>query len=116
MDINSQLCLLNNNNNMKTTQTNSETMDIKKEYDLVKGDYTPEEGLEIISNLLMKKINFHELKSFSQQIKFGHEDQASLKRIEELNLCKTSFHDLVKEARLSGKNLRLRSKIIVELI
>lgn len=88
----------------------------KGNYDLIKGEYTPEEGLEIISHLLMKKINFHELKSFSKQIRFGMEDTASLKRIEELKASSEELKQLIKEAKLTGKNLRVKSNITVELI
>lgn len=85
-------------------------------YDLIKGEFTPEEGLEIISHLLMKKINFHELKTFSQQIRFGLEDPASLTRIEELRASAEELKELIKAAKLSGKNLRVKSNITVELI
>ena len=92
------------------------TATLQGNYDLIKGDYTPEEALEIISHLLMKKINFHDLKSFSNQIRFGIEDTSSIKRIKELRNSNEELKQLVKEAKLSGKTLRVKSNITVELI
>jgi hypothetical protein len=101
---------------MIATQEKQQVATPTGNYDLIKGDFTPEEGLEIISHLLDKKINFHELKIFSQDIRFGQEDAASLKRISELKACIEQMKELSKEAKLSGKTLRVKSSISVELI
>jgi hypothetical protein len=101
---------------MTAIQEKQSTAIQQGQYDLIKGDYTPEEAFEIIVHLLMKKMNFHEMKSFSQQIRFGLEDEASLKRIEELKISKEAIKQLVKEAKLSGKRMRVKSNITVELI
>lgn len=53
----------------------------KGQYDFIKGDFSAEDAQEIISSLFTKKISFHELKSFSSQIRFGKADQDSLDRI-----------------------------------
>jgi hypothetical protein len=97
-------------------QEKQKTLIKQGNYNLIQGDYTPEEALEIISHLLMKKINFHERKSFGQLIRFGIEDEASMKRIEELKVCKEAVKEMVREAKLSGKTMRVRSSITIDLI
>ncbi|MBL6448244.1 hypothetical protein JMN32_18160 [Fulvivirga sp. 29W222] len=85
-------------------------------FDLIKGVFTPEEAHEIMTNLLMKKINFHEMRDLSQQIRFGLKDETSLQRIEELKASLVTLQELVKKAKLSERNLKLESNLSVEFI
>ncbi len=88
----------------------------KADYDLIKGDFTPEEALEILSYLIDKKINFHELKTFSNEIRFGQVDQKSLKRSEELKQSKAAIKEFIQIAQEQGKTLRIKSSVTVEVI
>ena len=88
----------------------------QEKYDLIKGDFAPEDGSEIINHLINTKINFLNLRNFSQHIRFNREDEVALKKIGELKLCQQSIKNLVKEAKLQGKSLRVRSNITIELI
>jgi len=85
-------------------------------YDLIKGDFSPEEASEIISDLFLKKINFHQRKNFSQQIRFGSQDLQGLERIKELKMTLEQTSELIGEAKKSGKSLRVNSTIIIDLI
>ena len=46
---------------MTTIQDTKGTTTMQGKFDLIKGEYTPEEALEIVTHVLLKKINFHEL-------------------------------------------------------
>jgi hypothetical protein len=92
------------------------TLETKGTFDLVKGDFSPDEGSEILNELFSKKINFHEVKSFSEQIRFGTPDVKGLKRIKELKIARNSAIELIAEAKKSGKSLRNYSTISIELI
>lgn len=101
---------------MKTLESTVD-LDLKPlNLDLVNGEYTPQEALEIINHLLMKKIQFHELKSFSNLIRAGIEDNDSLHRIVELRSCKKSFENLLKSLDYSNDRLKICSTITIEVV
>lgn len=100
---------------MKAIIENENKPTVCGDYELIKGDFTPAEAFEIISFLISTKINFHNLQNFSKQIRFNINDEASLKRIQELEISKESIKELVKMAKANGKSLRLKSTISIEL-
>lgn len=85
-------------------------------YDLNKGDFTTEESQEILSYLINKKINFHQLKSFSTEIRFGEVDTKSSKRCEELIESKAFISKFIQSAKEQGKTLRIKSTVTIEAI
>jgi len=85
-------------------------------YELIKGEFSPAEASEIINEMFSKKINFHEVKSFSQLIRYGAKDEATLQRLNELKLNQQFAKDLIQEAKEAGKSLRVRSTISIEFI
>lgn len=94
-----------------------EITEIKNEnFDLVKGDFTPSDASEVVTDLFDKKINFHKVKHFSQHIRFNAKDHNSKDRIMELNLAKEEAIELMAEASKSGKSIRLNCAISIELI
>ncbi|MGB6037138.1 MAG: hypothetical protein WBG42_12775 [Cryomorphaceae bacterium] len=88
----------------------------KADYDLIKGDFTPEEALEILIYLIDKKINFHELKTFSNEIRFGKVDQKSKTRSEELKQSKASMKEFIRSAQENGKTVRIKSAVTIEIL
>lgn len=88
----------------------------KETYDLVKGKFTPDEASEIVHALFFKKISFHELKIFSNEIRYGLKDHDSKKRIEELKKAQQQARDLIDKAKEEGKSLQLDSQISIKLV
>jgi hypothetical protein len=88
----------------------------KSEFELIKGEFSPEESLEIINHLIVKKIHFHRMKSFSQEIRFGEVDSHSLQRTKELKQAKKAVKELIDFAEAEGKTLKITSNISIELI
>ncbi len=104
---------------MKTTETVQELNKLNIEngqYDLVKGDFTPEDASEILNHMLNKKINFHQCRNFGQIIRLGESDEKSEIRIEELKSCQESINEIIKNAESIGKNVRIKTEISIELI
>lgn len=85
-------------------------------FDLIRGDFLPEEASELINYLIHKKIEFHEVRNFSSQIRFGKDDEASKLRLLELASTQEDIQELVSEASKQRKTLRVRSTINIELI
>lgn len=79
--------------------------------DLINGQFTPAEAAEILMHLMDKKINFHELKNFSELERNGKDNEASVRRIAELMEAKDILKSKIDEAKLKGKNLRINSSI-----
>ena len=101
---------------MLQTQDNELKVAEINQQDLIKGEFSPEEASEIINHMISKKINFHELKNFSSEIRFGSIDKNSKERIEQLKACKASLNETLQEAKKLEKSLRITSSISVEII
>ena len=84
--------------------------------DLVRGEYSAEEAKEIISNLILQKINFHNLKDFRSKERFGEADKNSIMRIEELKESRQHLLDVIDAAKKAGKTVKISSTIAIELI
>jgi len=98
---------------MKDTAANQTTEHV---LNLIQGDFSPTEAQEILSHLIDKKINFHELRQFSQDIRFGIKDEASKKRIAQLKDAKEQLSKIIEEAHAGGRSLKIKSSIEIELI
>lgn len=101
---------------MKNTSFKTQNEIGKDEFVLVKGEFSPENALEIINHLVTQKISFHKLRSFSSEIRFGHVDEPSSIRIEELRICKESLKQIIHKAKMDGKKLALYSTIRIQII
>lgn len=100
---------------MKATQETENKAIEHGNYELIKGEFTPDEAIEIISHLISTKINFHNLQNFSKQVRFDIKDEASLGRIRELEISRELVKQLANMAKANGKSLRVKSNIIIEL-
>jgi polyhydroxyalkanoate synthesis regulator phasin len=77
----------------------------------IDGKFNPEEAKEILVDLLNNKINFHSLKNFSAEERFGKPIEGSKKRIEELRSAKEKIEVIIKKALVDNTNLRIESSI-----
>ena len=82
---------------------------------LIKGQFTADEAKEILTNIFVAKIKFHELKNFSTQIRTGNSDTFSQERIVFLSEELKKIELIVNEAKSLNKKLILKSEIMVSL-
>ena len=82
---------------------------------LISGDFKPEEAKELLLTLINHKINYHERKSFSSEIRLGDKDKHSGVRIEQLRASKSQINALIEEAAKKGLTLKIDSVISIEL-
>ena len=101
---------------MTNTHIEEKVAVIKNQHDLIKGDFSTEDAKEVLNHLISKKINFHELKNFSNEVRNGEIDQFSKDRINDLLSTRDSINLLLAQAQESGKSIRIQSKISIELI
>ncbi len=101
---------------MTTTEVMTNEEIKTSEHDLIRGEFSPEDAREIINYLISKKINFHETRNFSSEIRFGEVDHNSIKRAKELEQSRKSINTLIQQAEGEGKSLRISSNISIEII
>lgn len=111
-----KLCIIKLKMMMNTTEVSERAVNEINQQNLIKGDFSPEDASEIVNHLFAKKINFHERKNFSHEIRFGEVDQNSKERIKELKQCKASLNEFLEQAKKQGKNLKIKSSISLEII
>ena len=74
-------------------------MEIKQEFKLIEGEFSQTEAMEVLNNVLSSKIQFHEMKNFSSQVRFGKDDETSLERISQLKQSIEIISKILKEAK-----------------
>jgi hypothetical protein len=102
---------------MSTSNTNGIIKIEKDQFELIQGEFTPDDAQDIVINLIQKKINFHSTRNFGNFIRFGSADEEwSLKRIADLKQSEEEIRKLINQAKKEGKNLKIQSNISIEFI
>ena len=86
------------------------------EIDLINGSFDREELKELLMDILISKINFHEKKSISSLIVNGSEDEISIKRINELKGEVTKLNQFINNFDTDKNKLKVTSTIKIEII
>ena len=84
-------------------------------YELINGDFTIEEALDVLNNLISSKIDFHKKKNFSNEIRFGSNDEHSIRRIDELVKCRKAILEYLYADKDFKKN-KIYSTISIQKI
>lgn len=95
--------------------TTTETLTSAETLTLIEGNFSPVEAKEILMNIFSTKINFHKVKNFSSQERYGIDDEKAQKRILELILSVEKIKQVIAEAKESNRNLVITSQINIEL-
>ena len=88
---------------------------MQNQLELINGEFTVEEGLELICNLLQQKISFHTRKTTAHREMFGTEDPQALLRIQELKAMKSQLLDQFKNSDAELK-LQIHGSISLQSI
>lgn len=101
---------------MITKEHNAETVLEKEVFDLVNGTFSTEDAAEILYHLIDKKITFHQARNLSSQLRFGTNDEASLKRLAQLKEARKTIDNLVARAREGERDIRINAQMLIELL
>lgn len=82
---------------------------------LIKGKFSARDAKEVLLSLINYKINFHELKNFSTEERFGKKDKRSVERIKDLREMKTRVLAIIEEAETAGKQIKIDSVLKIGL-
>lgn len=80
---------------------------------LIDGTFVYDDVKEILNHIFLAKINFHQLKNFSSQERFGIEDEVAKKRIPELRKELDRIEALLEDTK--GKDISFTIKAEVNL-
>lgn len=89
------------------------TIEKKLTFDLINGNFSPQETMEIINHIIQKKINFHKLKSFSDTIRFGTKNEQSSQRIEVLLSYQTELKNYIENLIDTNQPLDIKATITI---
>lgn len=84
-----------------------------EKFKLIEGKFLHEDAKEILTNIFVAKINFHHLKNFSSQERFGKDDEIAIKRIPELRSEIAKLEQVIAEAEAQNKKLVIDSEIVI---
>jgi len=88
----------------------------KKKLTFIEGDFTYDEAKEILINIFSSKINFHTMKNWSSQERFGKDDEIAQKRIPALKNEMKKIEGILSEAKAKNKKLVVSSDIKISLL
>ena len=83
---------------------------------LIEGDFIFDEAKEILINMFSSKINFHNIKNWSSQERFGKDDEIAQKRIPALRNEMKKLEEILLEAKAKNKKLMITSQINISLL
>ncbi len=91
-------------------------MNKKENLTLIEGVFSDADATEIILNIFKTKIQFHHMKNFSSQERFGKDDLLAQKRIPELNKSIAVINKFIENNKNKSTRFRIHSEIIIESI
>lgn len=83
---------------------------------LIEGDFSFDEAKEILMSMFSSKINFHNIKNWSSQERFGKDDAIAQKRIPALRNDMKKLEGILSEAKAKNKKLVVSSEINISLL
>lgn len=81
---------------------------------LLKGLFTAEEAREVLISLFQAKINYHEARNFSSQVRSGCDDRIAAERLPELRKSLLRIRELVAQAEGSNRKMVVTSTVNIE--
>lgn len=84
-------------------------------FNLIDGKFTLDEASEILLNLYNSKIQFHQMKNFSSNERFGKNDENSLEKIRQLKEELEHIKSVLNSKNASNVLVQINSTINIEL-
>lgn len=85
-------------------------------FKLIDGAFSAQESLEILKNVFSSKIQFHQMKNFSSQERYGHDDENAMIRIPQLKECINEIVKIIESAENTEQQFEIKSDIVIHFI
>jgi hypothetical protein len=82
---------------------------------LIDGIFSHGDAKEILLSIFSSKINFHNIKNWSSQERFGKEDEIAQKRVPALRSEMQKLQEILLVAKVGNKKLVISSEINITL-
>ncbi|MEO5910986.1 MAG: hypothetical protein ABIP95_08865 [Pelobium sp.] len=89
---------------------------MREKFKLIEGIFSAKDAREILLTLIEEKIKFHELKSFSDEVKTGAKNNQSLLKIEELKNTRVNILSFLVKDEHKNESFHLTSSIEIEKV
>lgn len=83
---------------------------------LIDGEFSPADAKEILMSIFGSKIQFHQMRSFSAQERFGKQDEVAKGRISKLKKTIEDINKIMAQAEAENKQLSISSEIKITLV
>ena len=83
---------------------------------IIDDNFTFDEAKDILMNMFTSKINFHNIKNWSSQERFGKNDPIAQKTIPSLRTELIKLEEILLEAKAKNKKLVVNSAINISLL
>lgn len=83
---------------------------------LIEGEFSDEEAKEILTSIFSSKINFHNIKNWSSNERYGTDDEIAQKRVPELRKEMEKLLELLSDAKAKKRRLVITSEINITLL
>lgn len=91
--------------------------EVKQQFNLIEGEFTPSEANDVVSALIDEKINFHKVQRLQQWMGDCDSDDSGLNgRIGELEEEKRKAKAFFAEARKAGTKLVISGKLEISFV
>lgn len=84
-------------------------------FQLIEGIFSSKESREILQNIFKSKIQFHTLKNFSSQERFGKVDAIAVTRIPHLTKSLSDILTIIDEAEKKGALVEIKSEVVISI-
>ena len=86
------------------------------QFNIIEGEFTPEEAREILMNLLCEKIRFHEVQVLAKQERREDGLVRNEERISDLKATRSKLKELIKMTEQAGGSLKLSAVLSVQAL
>jgi len=83
---------------------------------LIEGQFATDEAKEILMNIFLTKIQFHEMRNFSSQERLGKDDEVAVKRIPALKKSLAQLEEILIKANTDNKLLKIHADIHISFV
>lgn len=87
------------------------TMKVTQNINFINGIFGPNDAKEILVDLLNHKIEFHSMRNFSSEERFGKPNEESCKRMKELKESREKILLIIQQSVDQDTNLKIESSI-----
>lgn len=79
----------------------------KQHFQLIDGTFTPTEASRVLLSLVQRKMDYHRLEQFSNELRLGRDPSHSEKRLQDLAKLESALKELFASATDTKQNLKI---------